>query len=109
MFCSSGVFIFFVLFIGVFLAAAIVFILLKPLHYMTVVAISLVIGGGISNLIDRLIHSGSVIDFMLLKIGSLESGIFNIADIAIILGICILSVSFISSKGTTDSNRDGPI
>lgn len=91
-------FVFFVLFVGILLVAAIVFVLVKPLHNMNVFAISLVVGGGISNLIDRLIRNGSVIDFMLIKIGSLESGIFNVADLAIILGTCILCFSFISLK-----------
>jgi signal peptidase II len=94
-------FILFVLFIGILLAAAIVFVLLKPLHQRTVIAISLIVGGGISNLIDRLIRDGSVIDFMVIKMGPLESGIFNVADIAIILGTCILSLSFVSSNRTT--------
>jgi len=92
-------FLIFVLFVGILLVAAITYALVKPLHNITVLAISLVVGGGISNLIDRLIHNGSVIDFLLIKIGSLESGIFNVADIAITLGICMLLLSFIKSKG----------
>jgi signal peptidase II len=91
-------FVFFVLFVGIVLVAAIAFVLVKPLHNVTVLAISLVVGGGISNIIDRLIRNGSVIDFMLIKIGSLESGIFNVADLAITLGMCILCFSFISLK-----------
>ena len=91
-------FIIFVLFVGIVLVAGIAFVLLKPLHNGTVVAISMVVGGGISNLIDRLIHNGSVIDFMLIKIGSLESGIFNVADLAITLGMCILFLSFVTQK-----------
>jgi signal peptidase II len=92
-------FIFFVLFVGFALVAATVFVLVKPRHNLTLLAISLVVGGGISNLIDRLIQKGSVIDFMLIKIGSLESGIFNVADLAITLGISTLCFSFISSRG----------
>jgi signal peptidase II len=91
-------FVLFVLFVGIVLVTAIAFVLFRPLNNITVHAISLFVGGGISNLIDRLIHNGSVIDFMLIKIGSLESGIFNIADIAIILGTCILCLSLFSSK-----------
>lgn len=88
----------FVIFIGIVLLAAIAFVLVKPLHNMTVVAVSLVVGGGISNLIDRLMRDGSVIDFMVIKFGSLESGIFNVADMAITLGTCMLFLSLISSK-----------
>ncbi len=91
-------FILFVIFIGALLAAAILFVALKPLRHMTVIAISLIVGGGISNLIDRLINNGSVIDFMVIKIGPLESGIFNVADMAIVLGICILGLCLMRSK-----------
>jgi len=92
-------FLFFVLFVGILLVAAIAFVLVKPLSIVTVFAIALVVGGGISNLIDRLIHDCSVIDFMLIKIGSLESGIFNVADLAIIFGTSLLCLKFIRSKG----------
>lgn len=47
---------------------------------------SLVLGGGIGNLIDRIEH-GSVTDFLNIGIGSLRTGIFNIADVAIMVGI----------------------
>jgi signal peptidase II len=90
-------FVFFVLVVGMMIVAAIAFTLVKPLHNMTVIAISLIVGGGIGNLIDRLIRDGLVIDFMVIKIGSLESGIFNVADVAIILGLCILCLSLLSS------------
>jgi signal peptidase II len=66
-----------------------------------VIAISLIVGGGISNLIDRLIRDGSVIDFMVIRMGPLESGIFNVADIAIMLGTCMLVFSLISSNRQT--------
>lgn len=94
-------FVFFVLVVGIVLVAASAFLLVKPLHNVAVFGISLVVGGGISNLIDRLIHNGSVIDFMVIKIGSLESGIFNVADIAITLGTCMLCLSLFRSKRKT--------
>jgi signal peptidase II len=91
-------FVLFVLLLGIVQVIAIAFVLVKPLRNMTVLAISLIVGGGISNLIDRLIHNGTVIDFMLIKIGSLESGIFNVADLAITFGTCILCLSLFSQK-----------
>lgn len=45
-------FAFFVLFVGLALVAAIAFVLIKPLNKSTVLAVSLVVGGGIGNLID---------------------------------------------------------
>lgn len=84
-------FVLFEVLVSLAIAAAIIYVLLKPLRATVVVAMSLVIGGGASNVIDRLVHNGSVIDFMVVKIDSFESGIFNMADLAIILGLCILS------------------
>lgn len=50
------------------------------------VAWSLVLAGGLGNLLDRLIYDGRVIDFMNLGIGSLRTGIFNVADVCITIG-----------------------
>ena len=52
------------------------------------VAISLtfIIGGGIGNLIDRLLY-GSVTDFLHMDLGVFRTGIFNLADVSITLGI----------------------
>ena len=46
----------------------------------------LVWAGGISNLIDRLTQHGLVRDFMVLRIGPFYTGIFNVADVAIMVG-----------------------
>ncbi len=47
---------------------------------------ALLIGGGISNMIDRLFNDGRVIDFMNMGIGPLRTGIFNVADVLIMTG-----------------------
>jgi signal peptidase II len=49
----------------------------------------LVLGGGASNLVDR-VARGSVVDFMNVGIGSLRTGIFNVADLALIAGMAIV-------------------
>src|SRR5262245_66309265 len=51
--------------------------------------VALFVAGGASNLVDRIAY-GTVIDFMNVGIGSLRTGIFNVADIAIMLGAGIL-------------------
>ncbi len=53
-------------------------------------ALSLIFAGGFSNLIDRFVNDGYVIDFLNLGIGSLRTGIFNVADIAITAGALLL-------------------
>jgi signal peptidase II len=49
------------------------------------------LAGGLSNLIDR-VAMGSVIDFLNIGIGPIRTGIFNVADVAIIAGIAIMIV-----------------
>jgi signal peptidase II len=54
---------------------------------------ALVIAGGVSNLLDRLFRTdGKVVDFMNLGIGSLRTGIFNIADVAILGGVFLVLI-----------------
>lgn len=57
----------------------------------------LVIGGGISNLVDRLIR-GCVVDFIDFKIWPA----FNLADAAISVGVAVLIVSFIYRKNSSN-------
>ncbi len=45
--------------------------------------------GGVANLADRLAR-GSVIDFLNVGIGSLRTGIFNVADVAITAGVALI-------------------
>jgi signal peptidase II len=49
--------------------------------------------GGVSNLIDRLWRHGTVTDFMIVRAGPLHTGVFNIADMAILAGILIVIIS----------------
>jgi signal peptidase II len=56
------------------------------------IGICLFISGGASNLIDR-VAMGSVVDFLNVGIGPLRTGIFNVADVAIVMGMAVLVVS----------------
>ncbi len=60
--------------------------------FLIILAIALVVGGGLSNLIDRLVNEGRVVDFMQLGIGPLRTGVFNVADIAIMGGLAVMLV-----------------
>jgi signal peptidase II len=50
--------------------------------------LTLVAAGGFSNLVDRA-RFGSVTDFLALGTGPLRSGIFNVADVAILAGVLL--------------------
>jgi signal peptidase II len=60
----------------------------KSINIYQTIALSFILGGGISNIIDRLSY-GKVIDFMNMGIGNLRTGIFNFADLSIMLGIAV--------------------
>ena len=60
---------------------------------VNVVSLSFVLGGGLSNLIDRLLKGGVIIDFMEITLGPVKTAIFNVADLTIILGLLMLVLS----------------
>jgi signal peptidase II len=59
---------------------------------VALVGVSLYAAGGVSNLADR-VARGSVIDFLNVGLGPLRTGIFNVADMAIMLGVGLLIVA----------------
>jgi signal peptidase II len=69
------------------LLGALLYILLKSnFTRPTLIGIILVIGGGMGNLYDRIAH-GSVTDFMHINFVIFETGIFNVADVSIMVGM----------------------
>ena len=57
-----------------------------------VFALSMICGGGLGNIIDRLIYGGYVRDFLNVGVGPVRTGIFNIADVALMAGCLLLVV-----------------
>ncbi|MEK6586856.1 MAG: signal peptidase II [Nitrospirota bacterium] len=62
----------------------------RQIPLSTAIAWSLVLSGGLGNLLDRIMNDGRVIDFMNLGIGPLRTGIFNVADVCITIGVVLL-------------------
>jgi len=63
-------------------------------HRVRLVAIALVIGGAIGNIIDRIRYTRGVVDFLDFGIGGARFPIFNVADIAVSTGAVLLLISF---------------
>jgi signal peptidase II len=92
----------FVVAVGTFLFFALGYLIFNPrMTRMQTAALALLVGGGLSNWVDRLVNDGRVVDFMNLGIGSLRTGIFNVADLAILTGAALFALS--SRKPKTDS------
>lgn len=84
-----------ILLIGSFVAVAAVLwmLLAHPPSRLTVLGCGLVLGGAAGNLYDRL-TAGEVTDYLDLQFWPLEQWpIFNVADIAIVMGVAALLVS----------------
>lgn len=74
----------------------------KKLDKWSLFAFSMIIGGGIANVFDR-IAFGSVTDFLYIKLTNLlRTGIFNIADLAVTTGMIILVIGSFRKKQATN-------
>ena len=70
---------------------------LKPHQKTPAIALALIIGGAVGNLIDR-IRLGAVIDFLDLYYRSFHWPAFNVADSAITIGTIILGIAILFKK-----------
>lgn len=61
----------------------------KRINNWQVIGLACIVGGGLSNIVDRIMF-GYVVDFMHMKVGALQTGIFNIADVAIMIGMGVM-------------------
>lgn len=92
----------FVVAVGVFLFGLLYYLVSNAKqNFYSLVALSLVFSGGISNFYDRVVNNGAVVDFLNVGIGSIRTGVFNVADMAILLGIFIF---IFAEQKTKDSS-----
>ena len=64
---------------------------------MTGVALSLILGGAVGNLWDRL-ASGRVVDFLLFYVKQYQWPVFNLADSAIVIGASLLVLEILFNR-----------
>ena len=75
-----------------------VYLFLKPVSGNMLIGLCFVIGGGLGNLFDRIMY-GSVTDFLFVKVGIFETGIFNLADVSIMTGMLFIFIQFFTRNG----------
>lgn len=75
-----------------------------PWYYKLI--FGLIIGGALGNLIDRVIHSGYVVDFISFRIPQWDYyfAIFNVADASISVGVVLLFVLVLFGNRTTEKD-----
>ena len=81
--------------ISLAIMAVCVFMLIKKTYGSKLMfwAISLVLAGGVGNLIDRVFRGGRVVDFI--EFGFIDFPVFNVADIAVCTGAGLVVLMFI--------------
>jgi len=84
----------------------------RTLDRISSFSLSIIVGGGVGNLIDRIFRENhGVVDFLNLGFGDLRTGIFNIADMAIMLGVILLAWKSFQGRSSTETDtteRVGP-
>jgi len=63
-----------------------------------VIMLVTIIGGGLGNLIDRLNNDFRVVDFINFGIGTVRTGILNVADMSVTFGVIFLAIYSLQKK-----------
>ena len=95
-----------VFFISVSLVAigVIAVLIKKTRERLLVVSFSLIAGGAVGNLIDR-VRYGEVVDFIQWYIKSWYWPSFNVADSAISIGVCLLAIDMLFKKSPPEEGN----
>lgn len=83
------------------LAIALIYLFLNDhIAWLRTAGICFLVGGGLGNILDRLFY-GSVTDFLHLQFGRFQTGIFNLGDVSIIIGLAIILITSLTAKTRT--------
>ena len=97
---------FLILFTAVVIVVMLYLMLSKRVKKPTYIwSMSLIVAGGIGNLIDRVIR-GEVVDFIDVRI--INFAVFNVADICVVCGGIAFCAYYLLSHGKEDKNHDAP-
>ncbi|MDN3494149.1 signal peptidase II [Winogradskyella bathintestinalis] len=79
----------------------------KELDRLSLIAFCCIVGGGISNVFDRIVF-GQVTDFFFIDLGGVfRTGIFNVADLSVTTGMILLLFSGIfNNKKSKDVSKE---
>ncbi|HEY4198483.1 MAG TPA: signal peptidase II [Mucilaginibacter sp.] len=84
----------------VFLSLVFIYAIRKisEFSFLKALSFSLIVAGGLGNIIDRIMFDRHVTDFMNIGISSLRTGIFNFADVCVTAGVIGLLISYKEKK-----------
>jgi lipoprotein signal peptidase len=90
--------------VGLSVVAALVVWLRRAESRLVAIALGAIVGGAVSNIIDRL-RFGAVVDFIHAHIGSWSWYVFNLADAAIVCGVAALVIDSVLPGGAPGHPR----
>jgi signal peptidase II len=76
-----------------------------PSSWVSFIGWGVVWAGGMSNLMDRTLRQGRVTDFIFISVGPLHTGIFNAADLAIMIGIAAIGLGLWNQRHERPSGK----
>ena len=82
----------------------IVYCCMRERDKVRIALLASIIGGGLGNLIDRLFNNFRVVDFLNFGVGKLRTGILNVADLSVTLGVVALVVHEFSQEKKKTKN-----
>ncbi len=74
----------------VFVGFGLLFAYAYRMDRIRLLGFSLLLAGACGNLVDRFYNNGRVIDFIVLRLGELQTGVFNLADVFILTGLGVV-------------------
>lgn len=90
---------------GIILLAIVAWAVRLRLAGWALIGLALFVTGGACNWIDR-VARGSVVDFLIVGIGPIRTGIFNVADVAIMVGAAVFALTHIRQPDPTPAPPD---
>lgn len=78
----------------------------KELKTGELIAFALIFSGGLGNIIDRIMFESRVTDFLNVGIGSLRTGIFNVADMCVTTGVIMMLFLSRDRKKAEDKEKE---
>ena len=82
---------------GLLLSVLVFIAIRRRLDRLSTLGLALFVAGGASNWIDR-VTRGSVVDFLNVGVGPVRTGVFNVADVAILLGAAVIVIAVFGKK-----------
>ena len=99
--------VFMALTIGALLILGRLYLSTRPGDRTRVLALALVCGGAVGNLIDRIRHDLGVVDFLDLGVGDARWPTFNIADMAVSSGAFLLAIVLWAEDRAAEESKVG--